>query len=157
MATDTTLDIIHDFLAQKRLAVVGVSREPKDFTRGLFQELINRNYDVVPVNPQATEIDGRPCVVRVQDITPPVDGALILTPPEVTITVVQDCAEAQISRIWLHRGMGSGAVSDEAVALCREHGMQVIPGFCPFMFWQDSGFVHRIHRAIARVTGNYPS
>ena len=92
----TTRAQIDDFLAQKRLAFVGVSRNPKDFSRGLFRELQQRGYDVIPVNPQATELDGQPCWARVQDITPPVDGALLMTPPHVTNQVVRDCAEAGI-------------------------------------------------------------
>lgn len=67
------------FLARQRLAVVGVSRDPKDFTRRLFDELSQRGYDLVPVNPHAQDIAGRPCYGRLQDIPAPVDGALIMT------------------------------------------------------------------------------
>ena len=106
----TTRAAIDDFLAQKRLAVVGVSRNPKDFSQGLFRELRRRGYDVVPVNPNGTEVEGERCFPRVQDIAPPVDGALLMTPPETTERVVRDCVEAGISRIWMHRGGGAGAV-----------------------------------------------
>ncbi len=46
------LETIEDFLAQKRIAMVGVSRHPKDFSADLFQELRRRGYDMVPVNPK---------------------------------------------------------------------------------------------------------
>jgi predicted CoA-binding protein len=49
------LEIIEDFLAQKRIALVGLSRQPKDFSVMLFEELCRRGYDVVPVNPGAAE------------------------------------------------------------------------------------------------------
>ena len=42
---------IDDFLSRKRLALVGVSRNPQDFTRSMFREFRRRGYDVVPVNP----------------------------------------------------------------------------------------------------------
>ena len=107
---------INDFLGQRRLALVGVSRDPKDFSRAVWRELRSRGYDVVPVNPGAGEIDGVPCAARLQDVSPPVDGALLLTSPAVSVRVVHDCAEAGVKRVWLHRGAGHGAVSDAAIA-----------------------------------------
>src|SRR5579885_654854 len=55
----TSLNAIQDFLAQKRIAFVGVSRDPKDFSCSLFREFVKRGYDVVPVNPNASEVMGR--------------------------------------------------------------------------------------------------
>lgn len=141
---------INEFLAERRLAVVGVSHHPKDFTRGLFRELLARGYDLVPVNPRSGEIEGRSTVPRVQNIQPPVGGALLFTSPAVTAEVVRDCREAGVRRVWMHRGAGQGAVSDEAVAFCRAHGIAVIAGACPYMFLPGAGFVHRVHGFIHR-------
>src|SRR6266496_4146828 len=101
-----SLQIIQDFLGQKRLAVVGVSRQPKDFSLALFRELRKRGYEAVPVNPATEEIDEQPCFARLQAIHPPVDGALLMTSPAVTETVVQGCAEAGIKRVWMYRAGG---------------------------------------------------
>ena len=135
----------NEFLAHKRLALVGVSREPKDFSRGVFRAMTAHGYDLVPVNPGGGTIEGIPCVRRVQDIKPPVEGALVMTRAEQSEQVVRDCAEAGVERVWLHRGTGPGAVSEAAVALCREKGIAVVEGECPFMFLPSSGFVHRAH------------
>jgi uncharacterized protein len=151
-----TLETIQDFLAQKRIAMVGISREPTSFSAKLFEELGRRGYDVVPVNPSAREISGRRCFARVQDIEPPVEAALLMTSPEVTDTIVSDCAEAGIHRVWMHRAGGKGAVSNQAVQFCRERGIQVVPGECPLMFLPESGAVHRLHGVIRRLTGRYP-
>lgn len=156
MSTEkVSLDTIEDFLGQKRIAMVGISREGKDFSVMLFKELRRRGYDVVPVNPQMTELWGPQCFARVQDIHPPVDGALLMTSPSVTESVVRDCAEAGIRRVWMHRAVGEGAVSDEAVAFCRERGIAVVPGECPFMFLPNNGF-HGIHGFIRKITGRFP-
>ena len=141
----TTREHIDDFLKQHRLALVGVSRKGTDFTRSLFREFLKRGYDAVPVNPDAEELDGRRCFHRVQEITPPVDGALLLTSPKVTESVVMECAATGIPRIWMYRAGGKGAVSLAAVAYCRSKGIAVVPGFCPFMFWKDASFFHRVH------------
>jgi hypothetical protein len=146
-----------DFLAQKRLAVVGVSRNPSDFSRGLLRELKTRGYDVVPVNPAATEVDGLACYPSVQALRPPVAAALLMTAPGTTDRAIEDCAQAGVKMVWLHRGAGKGAVSDNAVELCRKHGIQVVPGACPYMFLPNGAFFHRVHGFFARLFGQTPS
>jgi predicted CoA-binding protein len=152
----TARERIDEFLSQKRLAVVGVSREPGDFTRSLFRELCRRGYDTVPVNPNVKEVEGRTCYARVQDIAPPVDGALLMTSPPVTEQVVEDCAQAGIGRVWMHRGAGLGAVSRRAVAFCESRNICVIPGECPHMFFPETPFFHRVHGFVKKITGTYP-
>ena len=152
----TTLSQIHEFLGAKRLAVIGVSRDPKDFTRSLFQELGRREYDVVPVTPDAGELDGRRCYAHVADIHPPVDGALLMTRPAVTEQVVRECQAAGIRRIWMYRATGAGAVSPGAVEFCQAHGMPVVAGECPFMFLPETPWFHRFHGFCRKVLGKYP-
>lgn len=145
-------DDIEDFLKQKRLALVGVSRNERDFTRVLFRDFLRRGYDAVPVNPACEAVDGRACFHRVQDITPPVDGALLLTPPAKTESIAMDCAEAGIRRIWMYRSLGNGAVSSRAVGFCKSKGLRVIAGYCPYMFWKDAGFLHRLHGFFVKLS-----
>ena len=151
-----SFETIAEFLAQKRIAMLGISRNPKDFSASLFSELERRGYDIVPVNPKASEVMGRPCFTRVQDIPPPVDGALLMTTPEVTDAVITDCAAAGIRRVWMYRARGKGAVSEKAVTFCQECGMQVVPGQCPFMFLPGSGRVHTFHGFLRKIFGKYP-
>jgi predicted CoA-binding protein len=152
----TTRECIRDFLASKRLAVIGVSHAPKDFTRTLFQEFAKRAYDVVPVNPGLEEVEGRRCYARVQEIAPAVEGALIMTRPATTEKVVRDCAEAGIRRVWLYRAAGADAVSPEAVKFCESRGIEVIAGYCPFMFFPNAGSFHGLHAFLLKITGRYP-
>ena len=156
MSPHTSLETIHEFLAQKRVAMIGVSREPHSFSVTLFQELLRCGYDPVPVNPHTPNVLGHPCFARVQDVTPPVKAALLITSPEVTETVVSDCARAGIRLVWMHRGVGAGAVSPKAVSFCHEQGIAVIAGECPLMFLSASGGVHRIHGFLRKITGRYP-
>lgn len=148
---------ISEFLASRRIAVVGVSRDAKDFSRVLFREFLARGYDVVPVRPGVEEVEGHTCFARVVEVTPPVQAALIMTAPKVTNAVVHDCLAAGVSRLWMFRGGGAGAVSPEAVAYCRANGIRVVAGECPFMFFRNAGFVHRMHGLVRRITGRYPS
>src|ERR1039457_2578167 len=153
MATQASLETIEDFLAQKRIAMAGISRDPKSFSANLFEELCQRGYDVVPVNPNTAELQGRRCFAHVQDIQLPVEAVLLMTSPEATEAVVNDCAEAGIRRVWMYRATGKGSVSPKAVAFCEEQGIEVVPGQCPFMFLPDSAGVHRLHGFFRQIIG----
>jgi predicted CoA-binding protein len=150
------LETIRQFLATQRFAMVGVSHTSSEFSRVLWREFLEREYDVVPVNPAAGEIDGRRCYARVQDIDPPVKAALLLTAPAVTGKVVRDCAEAGVQLVWMYRAGGAGAVSAPAAAFCQEHGIVVIPGECPLMFLEDTGWIHRAHGWVRRMCRTFP-
>ena len=154
--TSTSRAQIDDFLSRKRLALVGVSRNPQDFTRSLYREFLRRGYDAVPVNPNVSEMEGRPCFARLREVTPPVEGALLLTSPAVTDQVVHECAEAGINRVWMHRGAGIGAATRGAVEFCQSQGIKVIPGECPFMFFPNTAVFHRLHGFVRKIVGQYP-
>jgi hypothetical protein len=98
----------------------------KGFQRFVFQELRQRGYDVVPINPHASDILGQRGFARVQDIRPPVDTVLLVTSPALTETVLEDCAEAGIRRVWMYRAGGDGAVSAQAVEFCKTKGIAVV-------------------------------
>jgi predicted CoA-binding protein len=91
-----------------------------------------------------------------QAVHPPVDGALLMTSPAATEDVVRDCAEAGIKRVWMYRAGGAGAVSPQAVKYCEDHGIAVIPGECPFMFFSEGSWFHRFHGVLRKAVGKYP-
>jgi predicted CoA-binding protein len=141
----TMLDAARTFLALGRFALVGVSRDGKGFSRYVLRELLRRGYDVVPVHPSLEEAEGRRCFARVQDIRPPVSGALVMTSPARAADVVRDCVAAGVGSVWLHRGGGPGSASAEAIALCKAHGLRTVTDLCPFMAMPGAGFFHRAH------------
>ncbi|HUA61920.1 MAG TPA: CoA-binding protein [Verrucomicrobiae bacterium] len=151
----TSRKTIDEFLGLKRLAVIGVSSNPRDFTRSLFRTLQKRGYELVPVNPRAGEIEGIPAVAHVAD-APAVEGALLLTKPAVTDEVVRECKDAGIRHIWMHRAGGAGAVSRTALEFCANHQMAVVEGECPFMFLPNAGFPHNAHAFCRKLIGRLP-
>jgi uncharacterized protein len=112
---------------------------------------------MVPVNPAVLEIEGKPCFENLQLVKPNVEGALIKTPFYETVRVVQDCIEAGIRKVWIYRASGAGAVSPEAIALCKKHAIQVVDGHCPFMFFPATGFLHRAHGILLKLGRRYPA
>lgn len=156
MLAITPRAIIDNFLATRRLAFIGVSRKPNDFSRHLLREFLNRGYDVIPVSPALPQAEGRPCYATIRDIAPPVEAALIMTSPAVSEQVVRECAEAGVRRVWLYRASGAGAVSEGALRACEESGIEVVAGECPYMFW-PANFPHNIHGWIRKLTLSYPA
>lgn len=153
----SSMATIRDFLAQKRIAVVGVSHDPKDFSRSLLRTLRQRGYDAVAVNPHANFVDDIPCFATLAEIQPPVAEALVMTSPAITDEVVQECAKLHIPRVWMYRAGGKGSVSPQAVEFCEEHGIAVVPGECPYMFLQGESWFHRFHGFIRKIGGSYPA
>lgn len=159
MTTETvsTRALIEQFLSYRRIAIAGVSRDANDFSRKVFDEFRSRGYNVVPVNPTADTIRGVPCVASVSDVRPLVKAVLIMTPPMIARQVLNDCAYAGVELVWLHKGIGAGAVSQEAIEFCQDRGIAVIPGLCPFLFFDHMGFIHDAHVVVKKLAGSYPN
>lgn len=153
---NVSIQHIENFFRQKHLAFVGVSRNSKDFTRSLFREFVNRGYDVVPVNPNASELDGQQVFAQLQDIEQTVQGVLIMTAPEKAESIVQKSLECGIRQIWLLNGRSLKMLSDDTLARCKQNEVTLISGMCPYMFLSDTGFVHRLHGWVWKLTGKYP-
>jgi len=147
---------IEAFLAGRRIAFVGVSTDERDFSRAVMKELVAKGYDVVPVHPRAERIAGREAYARVTDVPGALDGALVMTRPELSAQIVRDCAAACVGRVWLHRGVGHGSVSEEALEVARAEKLDVGAGECPLLFLRDTQQVHRAHAFCKKVVGTYP-
>ena len=158
--TPTTLEAkADDFLAQKRIAVAGVSRDNSHHPVGnlIYHRLKKTRHDVFPVNPHMQTFEGDRCYPDVQSIPGGVDGVVIVTRPEITQRIVRDCSDAGIRRVWMHQSIGKGSsVSTEAVDYCRQHDISVIAGACPMMYGADVDFGHACIRTILRLTGGLP-
>jgi|YNPBryunderm2012_1023409.scaffolds.fasta_scaffold00102_24 predicted CoA-binding protein len=153
----TSLETVRDFLAQKRWAVAGVSRRRLDFSRWLLGQLRQRGYEAIPVNPNAVEIDGQRCYARIPEIEPAPGVVLLMTPPRLALTLARDCEQAGVRRVWFYAAAGRGAASPEAIEFCRSRGMSVIAGLCPIMFFEDAGWLHRVHAGALKLFGRYPA
>lgn len=139
------LDAAQQFLALKRVAFVGLSQDPKDFSRAVFRALAAAGHEWVPVHPSAQEIEGRRCFARLTEVTPPVEGAFLMVSPAHAGAVVQDAIAAGVKNLWFHRGGGAGVSTPELLAQCREKGITVVDGLCPFMALPRANWVHRLH------------
>jgi predicted CoA-binding protein len=134
--------LVQDFLAQKKIAVVGVSDKRETGCNLAYRTLKKRGYTVSAVNPHLNTFQGDPCYPDLRSIPERPDAVFILANPNVTDQVVQQCVDLGVQRVWMHclmgtkpgAGAGSSSVSPQAVQVCRENGISVIPGACPNQF-----------------------
>ncbi len=142
--------LVQDFLAQKRVAVVGVSDKRETGCNLGYRKFQEAGYVVSAVNPHISTFEGQPCYPDLKSIPDTPDAVFILANPNVTRQIVEQCMELGIKRVWMHcmmgikPGLAAGitSVSPEAVALCEANGIAVIPGSCPNQYLKPD-FAHR--------------
>ena len=156
-----TIDnLVKDFLAQKNIAVVGVSDKRETGCNLAYHRFKEAGYRVTAVNPRITTFEDGPCYPDLNSIPEKPDAVFILASPGVTDLIVQQCVDLGIKHVWMHCMMGTKpglaagmtSVSQSAVQLCREYGIAVIPGSCPNQFL-NSDFGHRMLRVLWRTLG----
>ncbi len=147
----TRQDVVDAFLSQKVLALVGASRNGGKFGNTLLRELRAKGYEVLPVHPEATELEGVPCAASLSTLPKPAGGLVLVVQPAQAPQLLRDAAAAGIRRVWLQQG----ASSPEALRLCEELGLQAIHGQCLLMFAAPTG-VHRFHRWLWGCFGRLP-
>lgn len=145
----TMKEAASEFLAQKRIAVTGVSRKSKEHgSNVVFKRLRDRGYDVFAVNPNADEVEGAHSYHDLRSIPGGVDAVVIATAPDKAEGTMRECAELGITHVWMHRSYGQGSVSPAATAYGREHGITVIDGGCPLMFDPTADVGHKVMRMV---------
>ncbi len=153
----TLQELVEDFLAQKRIAVVGVSRTDRASpANAIWKKLGGAGYEVFAVNPQADEIDGQRCHRSLRAIPSSVNAVVFAAPPGAAEKVVRECAELGIRRFWMHRAVGTGSVSPAAAELAKQNGIAVIAGACPMMYVPPVDIAHKCFKIVLRITGRLP-
>ena len=152
--------LVEDFLAQKKIAVVGVSDQRETGCNLAYRKFKENGYEVSAVNPRIDTFEGDPCYPDLGSIPEKPDAVFILTNPKVTDEIVGQCVDLGVQHVWMHCLMGTKpglaasmtSVSEEAVRMCEENGIAVIPGTCPNQFLEPD-FGHRIMRGMFRTFG----
>jgi len=151
---------VNEFLAQKRIAVAGVSRDNSRHPAAnlIYRWLKRTGHDVFAVNPHMQSFEAARCYPDLRSIPGGVDGVVIVTRPETTERIVHECSDAGARCVWMHQSMGKGSsVSPEAVEYCRQHDIIVIAGTCPMMYGPGVDFGHTCMRLILKVTEGLPA
>lgn len=117
------------FETVRRIAVVGISRDPAKAARRVPSYLATKGYDVIPVNPFVDRILGREAKDTLMEVMEPVDMVLVFRPAEEAAQIA-DLALARAERpvIWLQEGIRA----DEVAARARAEGVRVVQDLCSY-------------------------
>ena len=143
---------IDEFLAQKTLAVVGVSHTKEKFGNAVYRDLKAKGYKVMAVNPKLDMVEGDRCYAGLGALPEKPDGVIMVIPPTETIPVIEDAAKLGINYIWLQQG----ANSPEGETRCKDLGLNVVSGECIFMFAEPMESFHKFHRFFYKLFGKMP-
>lgn len=150
--TTATLNEIQQFLAAKKLAVAGASRNPKKFGGSIIKDLKEKEFELFPVNPNADEIQDLKCYKTVADLPADVKHLLIVTPKTSTADVAKLAVEKKMEMVWIQQM----SETPEAIAVLEESGIPFIQKKCIYMFANPVKGPHNFHRFLVKVFGLYP-
>jgi len=119
-------ELIKEFMAQKKFAVVGATDNPEKYGNQILKNLKSRGYEVYPVNPNIEELEGSRCYPSLNDIPVKVDVVDFVVPPKATEEILKQCKELGLNRIWLQ----PGSENETAITFCRENNMKVVHDVC---------------------------
>jgi predicted CoA-binding protein len=119
-------DLIKEYMALKRFAVVGATDNPHKYGNQIVKNLKGRGYEVYPVNPKLGKVEGLACYRSLSDVPVKVDVVDFVVPPEATEQVLKECKRLGLNRIWLQ----PGSESEAAIAFCQENELKVVHSVC---------------------------
>jgi len=153
-------EMVKEFLAQKRIAVVGVSDKRETGCNAAYQRFKDAGYEVFAVNPRIASFQADPCYSDLASMPSKPDAVFILTSPKVAEQIVNQCVDLGVKHVWMHCMMGvkpglspsTTSVSQSAVDICNANGISVIPGSCPNQFLNPDGG-HKFMRRMFSLFG----
>ena len=140
---------IESFIGSKRIAVVGFSRSGKKFGNMAGKELISRGYEIYPVHPTASEIDGITCYPDLNSLEGKADALLVSIPPEKVPPLLEEAVQVGLKNVWLQQGSWSQEVQQTADRL----GLPVVSKKCILMYAPPVTSIHKFHRTIRSIFG----
>ncbi|NTW81943.1 MAG: CoA-binding protein [Chlorobiaceae bacterium] len=144
------------FREGRRIIVAGVSRSGKSAANAIFRMLGDTGHEVIPLNPNANELEGAICYSDVSSVPGDVHGMMIVIRPSIAPEITRAALKKGVRHIWFHRSFGEGSVAPDAVRACRDAGVEPIVGGCPLMYCQPVDPGHRMFRWILRLQHRVP-
>lgn len=122
-------DLIKEFIAQKKFAVVGATDNPEKYGNQITKNLKNRGYEVYPVNPRLKTVEGMKCYATLSELPVKADVVDFVVPPATTEAILKECLALGLDRIWLQ----PGSESETAIRYCQENNLKVVHDVCVMM------------------------
>jgi len=142
---------IEEFLASDPVAMAGVSRNPKKFGFAAFRELKEKGMNIIPVNPNATEIHGEKVYPDIKSLPDNVRSLIIMTAKQKTAGIIKEAREKGIRQIWIQQM----AENSDALKELEGSGINYITKECILMHYKPHG-IHKFHAGIRKFFRSFP-
>jgi len=109
-------------------AVVGASDDPWRSSYGVMELLIQRGYDVIPVNPTHERVLGMTCYPSLRDVPRPVDVVDLFRRSDQAGAHVDEAVEIGASVVWTQLGVFP---DEAALDRARAAGLTIVLNRCP--------------------------
>ncbi len=149
----TKKEAINDFLSQKNLAILGVSRDKRKFGNTIFKDMRKKGYNMIPIHPEIATMENEKCYKSLAEIPIKVNGVILNIKPKKTEEAVKEVHASGIKRVWMQQG----SESKSAIEYCIKNGIEVVSGECIFMFAEPMAFFHKPHKWVWRIIGRLPA
>jgi uncharacterized protein len=141
-------DAIDKFLSHKEIAVAGISRNKRKFGYKILELLRSKDYQVYPIHPEASEIDGIRCYKHPSEVPASVRHLFVVTPAQASDNLITEAVARGFDMIWIQQKSETAA----AVQMVNDKGIELITGCCIFMFLDSTGG-HAFHRFFLKLFG----
>lgn len=133
------------FNRYSKMALIGLSGNPKSFSRGVFKFLRDQGCEVYPVNPALEQVEAQACYKSIESV-PETEAVLFFTNPRVTLELLPACKARGIEHVWFQQG----SADDEVLKLALELKLNY-KNSCVYLHHNQAGFPHSFHRFINRT------
>ncbi|KAF8971104.1 CoA-binding protein [Flammula alnicola] len=107
----TVTDIQKTFLGAPQFAVVGASKDKSKYGTRVLKWYQDRSFKVTPVHPKEKELEGLETISSIAELPSPSETSIsIITPPKITLGILEKAKELSVPALWLQPG-----AEDEAV------------------------------------------
>ena len=133
--TSDQRDAVRRMLSARRVAVVGLSDDPRRVSHQIGSYLRSVGKEVIPVNPNHAEVFGLKCYPSLQAVPGEIDLVNVFRRSEFAAGVVRDAIASKAKGVWLQVGV----VSDQAKQLAEEAGLDFIQDRCIMVMHMQQG------------------
>lgn len=149
----TSKKSIDEFMAQKNIAIAGISRKKQKFGNTIYKELAKKGYNVFPLNPNIDLFEGNNCYKKISSLPEEVTGIVINTKPKITIDLIKEAELKGIKHIWLQQG----STDKDIIAYSQKSSSNIIYKECVIMFADPANGLHAFHKWLRKSFGKYPN
>lgn len=138
---------IRDFISQKNIALIGLSRKKNKFGNSAYKELKLRGYNVYAIHPSETEIDGIPCFPDLASVKEKVEGVFVSVSRQNILPILYDISSLGLKNVWLQQGCETAEIISEAKKL----KLNLVAKKCILMYAEPVKSFHKFHRFVSDI------